>query len=65
MPQELHVLRSDRMSVVPGTDGWPVAYEYAVGRQVPGLGEIFFVFSSVAKEERFEFDFSSLDLTNE
>ncbi len=28
---ELHVLRSDRMSVVPGTDGWPVAYEYAVG----------------------------------
>jgi HK97 family phage portal protein len=31
MPQELHVLRSDRMSVVPGTDGWPVAYEYAVG----------------------------------
>ena len=31
MPQELHVLRSDRMSVVPGSDGWPVAYEYAVG----------------------------------
>ena len=29
-PQELHVLRSDRMSVVPGADGWPVAYEYAV-----------------------------------
>lgn len=28
---ELHVLRSDRMSVVPGPDGWPVAYEYAVG----------------------------------
>lgn len=28
---ELHVLRSDRMSVVPGADGWPVAYEYAVG----------------------------------
>lgn len=28
---ELHVLRSDRMNVVPGTDGWPVAYEYAVG----------------------------------
>jgi len=28
---ELHVLRSDRMSVVPGSDGWPVAYEYAVG----------------------------------
>ena len=30
-PEELHVLRSDRMSVVPGADGWPVAYEYAVG----------------------------------
>ncbi|MCV6593741.1 MAG: phage portal protein [Silicimonas sp.] len=25
---ELHVLRSDRMAVVPGPDGWPVAYEY-------------------------------------
>ncbi len=31
MPLELHVLRSDRMSVVPGADGWPIAYEYAVG----------------------------------
>ncbi len=31
LPYELHVLRSDRMSVVPGPDGWPVAYEYAVG----------------------------------
>ena len=31
LPRELHVLRSDRMSVVPGADGWPVAYEYAVG----------------------------------
>ena len=31
VPGELHVLRSDRMSVVPGTDGWPVGYEYAVG----------------------------------
>ena len=30
-PSELHVLRSDRMSVVPGPDGWPVAFEYAVG----------------------------------
>ena len=30
-PVELHVLRSDRMSVVPGRDGWPAAYEYAVG----------------------------------
>jgi HK97 family phage portal protein len=31
IPLELHVLRSDRMSVVPGADGWPVAYEYVVG----------------------------------
>ncbi|MEM9791865.1 MAG: phage portal protein [Pseudomonadota bacterium] len=31
LPQELHVLRSDRMAVVPGQDGWPVAYEYKVG----------------------------------
>ena len=31
VPAELHVLRSDRMSLVPGPDGWPVAYEYAVG----------------------------------
>ncbi|MEM6385765.1 MAG: phage portal protein [Pseudomonadota bacterium] len=30
-PFELHVLRSDRMSVVPGADGWPVAFDYAVG----------------------------------
>ncbi|MFQ6548824.1 phage portal protein [Aestuariibius sp. 2305UL40-4] len=31
MPGEMHVLRSDRMRLVPGADGWPVAYEYAVG----------------------------------
>ena len=31
VPHEMHVLRSDRMSLVPGADGWPVAYEYAVG----------------------------------
>lgn len=30
MPGELHVLRSDRMNLVPGTDGWPVAYDYTV-----------------------------------
>ena len=30
-PVELHVLRSDRMSVVPGADGWPIAFEYSVG----------------------------------
>lgn len=31
LPVALHVLRSDRMRVVPGRDGWPVAYEYSVG----------------------------------
>ena len=31
VPSELHVLRTDRVSVVPGPDGWPVAYDYAVG----------------------------------
>jgi len=31
LPVELHVLRSDRMVLVPGRDGWPVAYEYKVG----------------------------------
>jgi len=30
-PGELHVLRPDRMAVVPGPDGWPVAYDYSVG----------------------------------
>nr|WP_325251740.1 phage portal protein [Amylibacter sp.] len=30
-PAELYVLRSDRMKVIPGADGWPVAYEYSVG----------------------------------
>jgi HK97 family phage portal protein len=30
-PLELHVLRPDRMRVVPGADGWPVAYEYGLG----------------------------------
>ncbi|MEM8576227.1 MAG: phage portal protein [Pseudomonadota bacterium] len=44
LPLELHVLRSDRMRVVPGQDGWPVAFEYSVGgrkhrfdaREMPG-----------------------------
>ncbi|CAO4148598.1 phage portal protein [Methylorubrum aminovorans] len=30
-PRELFSLRPDRMQVVAGTDGWPAAYEYAVG----------------------------------
>src|SRR5262245_20968099 len=28
--RELHVLRPDRMKAVPGTNGWPEAYEYSV-----------------------------------
>lgn len=28
--KELHSLRPDRMKVVPGRDGWPQAYDYAV-----------------------------------
>ena len=31
VPEELHVLRSDRMGLVPGPDGWPIAYDYTVG----------------------------------
>jgi HK97 family phage portal protein len=31
VPQELYVLRSDRIHVVPGADGWPVAYDYVLG----------------------------------
>ena len=31
LPVELHVLRSDRMSVVPDREGWPAGFEYAVG----------------------------------
>ncbi len=30
LPGELHVLRADRMALVPGADGWPVAYDYTV-----------------------------------
>lgn len=30
-PRELHVLRPDRMKIVPGADGWPEAYDYSVG----------------------------------
>ncbi|MGR3520484.1 MAG: phage portal protein [Roseovarius sp.] len=31
LPLELHVLRSERVALVPGPDGWPVGYDYAVG----------------------------------
>lgn len=29
-PSELHLLRPDRISVVPGPDGWPLGYDYTV-----------------------------------
>ncbi|SDE19461.1 phage portal protein [Limimaricola pyoseonensis] len=29
LPYELHVLRSDRVALVPGADGWPMAYDYS------------------------------------
>lgn len=32
-PREWHNLRPDRVSIVPGPNGWPAAYEYAVGAQ--------------------------------
>jgi len=31
LPAALHVLRSDRIRVVAGADGWPSAYEHSVG----------------------------------
>ncbi len=31
--RELHVLRPDRMKVVPGPDGWPEAYDYTAAGQ--------------------------------
>jgi HK97 family phage portal protein len=33
-PSELYVLRPDRMSVVPGADGWPIGWEHRVGSNV-------------------------------
>ncbi len=39
--RELHALRSDRMKVIPGLDGWPEAYEYtANGESVRYAGEV-------------------------
>jgi NlpC/P60 family putative phage cell wall peptidase len=33
-PAELYVLRPDRMSVVPGADGWPIGWEHRAGASV-------------------------------
>jgi HK97 family phage portal protein len=30
LPVELHALRSERMSIVQGADGWPIGYDYTV-----------------------------------
>ena len=61
LPVEMHVLRSDRMSVVPGTDGWPVAYEYNVnGRKhrfamIEGLSPICHVKSFHPQDDHYGF----------
>lgn len=31
--RELHALRPDRMTIVSGPNGWPIAFDYAVGAQ--------------------------------
>ncbi|MBB4007302.1 phage portal protein [Allorhizobium taibaishanense] len=39
---ELHLLRPDRVTVVEGADGWPLAYDYraaGVSRRIPAEGE--------------------------
>jgi len=33
--RELHILRPDRVTLVPGEDGWPEAYDYTVAGTVP------------------------------
>jgi phage portal protein BeeE len=39
--RELHILRPDRMKVIPGLDGWPEGYEYtACGRSVRFIGDV-------------------------
>ncbi|OJT96595.1 MAG: phage portal protein [Alphaproteobacteria bacterium 65-7] len=37
-PRELHVLRPDRVQVVAGPRGWPVAYDYVVDGQATRIG---------------------------
>ncbi len=49
--RELHLLRPDRVSVVPGRDGWPAGYEYTIegrktlldGDAVPGVAQVLHV----------------------
>ncbi len=37
--RELHVLRPDRMKVIPGQSGWPEAYEYSVNASSVRFGQ--------------------------
>ena len=37
--RELHVLRPDRVTLVPGADGWPAAYDYTVGGRSVRFGQ--------------------------
>lgn len=37
-PKELYALRPDRMSVVPGPQGWPAAYDYQAGGRTARIG---------------------------
>ncbi|MEZ5818324.1 MAG: phage portal protein [Hyphomicrobiaceae bacterium] len=36
--RELHLLRPDRVKVVPGADGWPEAFDYTVGARTVRIG---------------------------
>ena len=61
LPVEMHVLRSDRMSVLPGSDGWPAGYEYLVdGRKhrfhvVEGLSPICHIKSFHPQDDHYGF----------
>lgn len=36
--REVHALRPDRMTVIPGADGWPEGYDYTAGGRAVRLG---------------------------
>ena len=36
--RELHLLRPDRVKIVPGADGWPEAFDYTVGGRTLRIG---------------------------
>ncbi len=46
--RELHLLRPDRVAVIPGRDGWPAGFEYTIdgrrqvldGEVIPGVDEV-------------------------